>query len=468
MNEKIRRCKMAQQSLDKVAGLPQTTAVWHATVRRAPAWITPKNKPPYRPFLTLVLDAAADRIRGSNMQDDRPGPELVLKTLTDAMLHPIVGGGKRSRPGRILIDDTELVQALQPRLAEIGVRCEYHAGSAPITNALREMDAHMSRRPMRQGLLSVPGATLPLVTEFFAAAADFYEEAPWRWLDNMAPIEFHYPTDGPARYLVVLGNGGEEFGLSLYQSLDDLRAQYLTQDPEQLFRKITALSITFDEPMALAFEDLDAIEAHGWPIVGSRAYPLVMKVVPPMKMVAPNAGEVALLAATLRAVPDFVTGNLHADRGVPAAAEATFPLPNVHAGQGIRLRYPVDLPEIWGTQGSKVDEKELEVMIEHWYQDDPSHQFARQVGAFLLQFLNYLETTGRSEEVLRRHEGNVWWIGKLTCKYGGYETFSPSIFLGGPLYLKEYEEQASSSKGALTSYKTTWRRLEDYVRMMGY
>ena len=41
---------MAHPLLEKAAGLTQTKATWHATVRRAPAWITPRNKPPYRPF----------------------------------------------------------------------------------------------------------------------------------------------------------------------------------------------------------------------------------------------------------------------------------------------------------------------------------------------------------------------------------------------------------------------------------
>jgi hypothetical protein len=459
---------MAHPLLAKVAGLPQITATWHVTVRRAPAWITPKNKPPYRPFLTLILDANTDRIRGSKTEENRPTVEIVLNALANAMANPVPGGGKRGRPTRILLDDAGLVQELQPRLAEIGVRCEYHAASSLVTNALREMDATMNRRPPQPGLLSVKGVTLPLVAELFQAAADFHVEAPWRWLDNLAPLELHYPAEGPARYAVIMGSGGEEFGLALYQSLDDLRFQYQTQDPKQLFKKISSLSLTFGEPMLLSFEDLDAIEEHDWPVADPRAYPLVMKVVPPGKFVSPNAAEVALLAAVLRALPGFVTEALRADRGVPAAAEATYPLPNVHGKDQIRLCFPVDLIEIWSPGHGKVDEKELQDLIKDWYHDERSHVFARQIGAFLLPFMDYLATTERSEKALTTAEGNCWTIGKLTCDFGGFETFTPAIFLGGPKYQAEFRQKISQSPDALASYRATWRKLESYVRKMGY
>ena len=294
---------MTHPLLEKAADLAQTKATWHATVRRAPTWITPRNKPAYRPFLILVLDAETDRIRQTNMQDDRPPAEVVLKTLAAAMANPLAGSGKRLRPARILLDDPALALALAPHLAEIGVRCEAQAGSALINTTLRNMDTRMNRRPPQPGLLSVKGATQPLVAELFEAAAEYHAKAPWRWLDNLAPLEIHSPPDGPARYAVLLGNGGEEFGLALYTSLDDLSFQYTTSDHEAIFSKISATSLTFDEPMALSFDDLDAIEAHGWPVADANAYPLVMKVVPPTRIGVPSATELALLAAALRTIP---------------------------------------------------------------------------------------------------------------------------------------------------------------------
>jgi len=392
----------------------------------------------------------------------------VLKALADAMLHPAPGGGKRSRPSRIMVDDADLVGQLAPLLAEIEVRCEYHSGSAMVANALRGLTAHMNPERPRVSLIGVRGITVPLMAEYYAAAADFYALAPWRWLDNLMPIEFHYPADGPARYTVLMGGGGESYGLAFYRSLDDLRLQFSTRDPEQALRKMTSLSVTYDDPTFMAFEDLDTIDAHNWPIAGPKAYPLMMKVTPRSGFVTATLDEVITAAAALRAVPGFVTGNLQADKRIPLAADTTAALADIHGGQQIRLCYPVDLPDVWMLPGRKLDHQELEEMTAQWHWDERSRVFARQLGAFLLSFLDSQEAMRISSETLRKHEGNCWLIGKLVCEFGGYETFSPKIFLGKPAYQAEFREKVSNSAPAWASYETTWRKLTDQVRMMGY
>lgn len=341
---------MTEKVLEKTARLPQTNATWHATARRAPAWITPRNKPPYRPYVILVLDTQADRIRQTKMEDDLPTPEVVLAALADAMQKPVLASGKPGRPARIVLDDADLVRALAPRLAEIGVRCDYQAALPMVNTALRDLEAHLNRSEPRPGLLSVPGVTLPLVEELFAAAADFYRQAPWRWMDNLAITALHYPANAPARYAAIMGFGGEMFGLAVYPTLNDLRIQISNPDPAQALKKMTAFSLTFDEPMALAFDDLDALEKYNWPVAAADAFPQVLKTIPPGKLGVPTAAEIALLAAALRVIPEFVVRHLHADRGTPQPASATYPLPNVHAGQTITLSYPVDLPELRALQ----------------------------------------------------------------------------------------------------------------------
>ena len=118
---------MKLRSLDKAAELPQTKATWQGTLRLAPAWIAPKGKPKYRPYLMFVLDAESGRIRLLTMEEQRPAPEAVFSLLVNAMAKPAPGAGGRNRPARIMLDDRELVEALTPRLAEIGVRCDYAA-----------------------------------------------------------------------------------------------------------------------------------------------------------------------------------------------------------------------------------------------------------------------------------------------------------------------------------------------------
>jgi hypothetical protein len=109
-------------------------------------------------------------------------------------------------------------------------------------------------------------------------------------------------------------------------------------------------------------------------------------------------------------------------------------------------------------------EQDLEVFIRDWYCDEPSHEFARQMGLFLFRFLDDLESTGILPQTLRKHTSNCWLIGKFECDYGYHKRFSPKILLGGPSFLYEFKRKVSDSQYAVNLYTTTWRRLETYVR----
>ena len=460
---------MKLRSLEKAAKLPQTTATWQATVRLAPAWVEQKDEPRYRPHLVFVLDAESGAIRMLMMEEQRPTPEVILSLLANAIAKPMMGAGGRYRPARLLIDDEELAQALAPQLAEIGVGCDYAASLPALEAILRELSAQLNQGETRPGLLEAPGVTLPLLAEFYAAAAFFYQQAPWRWVDNLAAIEVRYPGTGPVCYAVIMGFGGQEFGLAVFPTVRDLRLQYSDLEPDQLMQKMTAFSVTYGESNFLPFDDLDAITKHGWPVAGPNSYPLAMKNIPPGEPVPLSKAEIALLAAALRTLPDFVAQHRGNEGAALRAAEAAFALPNVHANQQIAYRYPVDLPELATLrEQAAASDAEIEKMIQDWYWDEESHAFARQVGALLIEFLDYLEWTGLSEQSLRKYERNCWLIGKFTCDYGGFKTYTPAIFQGGPFYLSEFRRKVSSSANALSSYQATWRKLERYLREQNY
>jgi hypothetical protein len=112
--------------------------------------------------------------------------------------------------------------------------------------------------------------------------------------------------------------------------------------------------------------------------------------------------------------------------------------------------------------------EELERFIRDWYWDEPSHEFAREVGEFLFQFLDHLETTDLSKRTLKKHASNCWLIGKLECDYGCHNTFRPEIFLRGPSFLYEFKRKVSDSKYAIASYRATWRKLAKYVQSSGH
>jgi len=334
---------MVKENVERVAHLPQDGSVWAVVARRARLWITPKGKTPYRPYLIMVMDVSNDFIRLGKVVDEPPDADVLLSNLIYAMRNPVAGAGKRVRPSRILTDHPDLVQTLTEPLAKIGIQIGYEPEIPLINHAFREMGRHFHEDDDRPGLLTVPGVTPILIEELFSAAVYFHARAPWRFMDNMMAIEVHYPADGPPRYMAVMGAGGQEFGVTYYPTINDLRIQYSDLEAERAFEKMTAASLMFSEEMSLTFDDLEAIEQYGWPIVSSKAYPLLIKVFPPRKDIGvPDVAEIKLIAAALRVIPDFVSKNLMAEKGNPRPGRAAFSLPEVHGGVEIKLSFPVD------------------------------------------------------------------------------------------------------------------------------
>ena len=67
-------------------------------------------------------------------------------------------------------------------------------------------------------------------------------------MDNWLPIEVCYPANGRARYALVLGSGGETYGLSLYDLAKDVRQVVTNPDP-------TASPVERNAWFSLVFEE---------------------------------------------------------------------------------------------------------------------------------------------------------------------------------------------------------------------
>ena len=335
---------MPKETVERVAHLPQDGSAWVATACRARAWISPKGRPSYRPYMIMVMEASCGLIRLGKVVADAPDADVVLSSLIYAMRNPVAGSGKRVRPSRIAIDDRNLVGALAGPLSQIGIQCVYEERFPPIDFAMRDLERSSRGDDDRPGLLDIPGTTPSLLEELFAAAAFFHGRAPWRRMDNWMPVEVRYPAGGPCRYLILLGYGGEEYGLAYYPTIADLRANYSDLDPERVFERVTAVSLTYGEANLLTFDDLDAIEKYRWPVASSTLYPFLIKMIPPGKRIGvPDVDEIKLMAAALRTLPDFVSKTLQVDAGKPQPGQGIFCLPDVHGGKGIALRFPVDI-----------------------------------------------------------------------------------------------------------------------------
>lgn len=116
------------------------------------------------------------------------------------------------------------------------------------------------------------------------------------------------------------------------------------------------------------------------------------------------------------------------------------------------------------------EKKELEDFIEDWYCDEQSHEFARAIGKYLFQFIDHLYEQGLTDKTVRKHIDNCWAIGTLECGYGYRDHFSPGKVFYGPVahYEYEFKRKFSNSKNAGNSYRSTWRKLYKYTKMLGH
>jgi hypothetical protein len=111
----------------------------------------------------------------------------------------------------------------------------------------------------------------------------------------------------------------------------------------------------------------------------------------------------------------------------------------------------------------------VERYIKDWNWDAASYEFALQMGIFLLQFIDDLRSSDLLQETIRKHESNCWLIGAFECDYGYHDTFTPVIFLGcGTAFLYEFKRKMRASKYAIASYKSTWRKIEKYVKTLAH
>lgn len=149
------------------------------------------------------------------------------------------------------------------------------------------------------------GLGRPAVADLFRAAAGFHRAKPWRELQNEDVLRLASPS-GSAWTVCVMGAGGEQFGVVLYEGPRDFRRLIEAKEARKGFRSMhsAVLSITFDRRADLPPRMGREILAAGWEVAGPDAYPSLMAINTPGGGVTTAQG--ADLIAALRAVPEFV------------------------------------------------------------------------------------------------------------------------------------------------------------------
>jgi hypothetical protein len=450
-----------QVPLQDALDLPQRDEVWECTDRRARAWITPRDREPYRPYMILTVSRTG-RVRGSEIVEDAPTTAQVVNALAKAMLYPAPGAGARYRPTVVYVDNEVLTRALAPELKEIGVRCEFRHTLREAERALRALADFMGYEDAIPGLLEVPGVTPFMAKGLFEAAAFFFRETPWRWIDDGQPIEIHYPVDSQPRYAVVMGHGGQAYGLAIYNSTDVLYETYAGTPPDQLIGREVWTALLFGEAHEMPFDDLDAIEAYDWPVAGTYAYPLLLQMGLSEKPTRPSKSELLRIEAALRAIPSFVREHMEADERLPRPAEATLSVTVAGREDRITLIYPVpdfEMPAQDGwpsvTEQAVIHERNAELLdaFEQWLRE-------QELSAKTIQ--KHLDNVGRFAEHYLAEVGGTL---ELPCSADEAAPADVDVFLADWLLYEQDHRPVEGVRSHIASLKKFYLFLRETEEM---
>ena len=329
--------------------LPQYQETWYLAVRKLHIWITPPDEEPSQPYVALVMNLDQGLILSLETYPSPPTPDQVIETLFEAMRSRPPGSSQRPhRPNQIHFEDEILIETMASALDEIDVSAVLQPAEEMVDEILAEMTAHlMGGSADIPGLLSQKDVSPELIEALFDAAAEYYRAAPWVHLTNMQPLAIQVEPDTDPRYVVVMGNGGVEYGLALYKQWDDYMLQFDHVDnPIEMLPEMGAHSLFFGDITQVPFEDLDAIAKYGWEVIDEEGYPIPAVFTRDGEAKRPERADLLWYETAMLAIPKFAPEHLKSDdQGDYHPARAEFTI-STHTGvKKVVIEYPAgDIP----------------------------------------------------------------------------------------------------------------------------
>lgn len=330
--------RQLERLLKRVQHLKQIDEYWASTTRLARMWVTPDHELPYRPYLTLLM-SQQEKILGSKVLEQPPTADALFELLLRSMRSPALGSGRARRPTLIYLDNAEHVATLSPRLEALTIQCGHRPTLAMADKAVATMESRRGKYTLPPGLVSIPSVTLPMVGHLHELAAQFYRGTPWTWFNDHHPFAIQVAPEEVPRYAIVMGNAGEVFGLSVYDTLDDLK---LVFNPSLSHRKLARMStwfvLFFEEAPAISFDDLDAITEHDWPVAAPQAYPLFGRSTADQGLALPAKADLLWMEGALAGLLSYIDHHMVLHHGIPQLADVTMSVPRVDGEVQVRLQ----------------------------------------------------------------------------------------------------------------------------------
>lgn len=211
---------------------------------------------------------------------DPRAPISFGQSLVDAMNKPAEGAARC--PARIRVADESMADEVR---RSIGNASQVTVAACPeIDEAFDELVQTVVSTPF-QTYLGQGRVDPQTVHRLFLVAARLFRAAPWRDVCEDQLVEVDIPAfDVESACLSVIGGGKEDYGLVLFRSFEDY-LHFASNPPTPAFDDVieaegetTLLSLSFDRKKEMPPAMLDEIAKYGWPVAGSKAYPVVLAI----------------------------------------------------------------------------------------------------------------------------------------------------------------------------------------------
>lgn len=274
---------------------------WIIDGRQLDTWLTDDDGELQRPWAILVMGPPG--VLFTHLAAQTPTPQDWQLALETAMRSPLVG--EPHRPVAVFVKSPDHQMILAPLLGEIP--CLIGDDFSMTDELIDDLSASISGRMPLAPYVNVEGMSVERVGQFFESAAQYYRRAPWAFTPTDAVWEVQLAGMAQPWYAIVIGQNGENYGLSMVANFDDCVLMMSGQLMGEAILSVATLNLNFEEAQALTGADLDAADQLSWPIAAPEAYPLVYRTGQSDVLETPSADEFDLLEATIQTLPDFIS-----------------------------------------------------------------------------------------------------------------------------------------------------------------
>lgn len=295
-----------------------------------------------RPYIVIAIEKKHEYVLGSNLMAHVPQEEDVLESLLAIMLEPIPSAREKPyRPRRIEFDPHELAKALSEPLLDLEIKSVKAHHTAIVDYVTHELESTLGGdEEDTPGLLSAEGVTPDLVGDFFAAAADFYRAEPWVLLSNDDVLAIQTEPDADPWYVLIMGQGGVDYGLLLYRRWEDLERASTAEDAYECIPSEGWHSVSFEPGYHIPLDDFDAVERYSWEVADEMAYPFPA-IFEREQVHRPPREELLLLEKLMRAIALFTRDQLPTiGVSVDKPIDVDLTIPSHEGETRLHVRYP--------------------------------------------------------------------------------------------------------------------------------